>query len=265
MSSFTKAYHHDTYPDIDPSQPKLSAAGKHVVVTGGGTGIGKSIATSFAKAGAASVAIISRRAVVLEEASKEIAAAGTSTKVTFAAADAADKASLEAAFRTIAEQNGGRIDTLVSNAAGFSGPSTAADTKADALKQDFESNVITSLNVFQAFLPYAAKQPQIFNISSCVAHMAPIPRIMNYTVTKLAGMKLFEYIAMEHTDFHVVNVQPGALLTDMNTLFREQSNDSRKSETSSLRLYGVELANSKQQLNCQAIFSFGLHRQKRHS
>ena len=229
MASFTKTYHHDTYPEIDPSQPKLSAAGKHVVVTGGGTGIGKSIATSFAKAGAASVAIISRRAAVLEQASKDIAAAGTNTKVIFAVADATNSMSLEAALKDITDQTGGRIDILVSNAAGFTGPSTAADANADVLTRDFESNVVSSLNVFQAFLPYAAKQAYIINISSCVVHMAPIPRILNYTVTKLAGLKLFDHIAAEHPAFHIVNVQPGALLTDMNTLFREQSNDSRES------------------------------------
>lgn len=206
-------------------------------MTGGGTGIGKSIATSFARAGAASVAIISRRAAVLEAASKEIAAAGTSTKAMFAVADATDKPSLQSAFQTIAEQNGGRIDILVSNAAGFTGPSTAADTKAEVLKENFESNVISSLNVFQAFLPYAAKRAQIFNISSCVGHMAPIPQILSYTVTKAAGIKLFEYIAKEHPDFHVVNVQPGAILTDMNTLFREQSNDSCESQSSLLARY----------------------------
>lgn len=228
MAFFTKTYHHDTYPEIDPTQPKLSAAGKHVIVTGGGTGIGKSIATSFAKAGAASVAIISRRAAILEEASKDIAAVGTNAKIVFVVADATDKKSIDSAFKDIAGQTGGRIDILVSNAAGFSGPSTTADTKADVLMRDFESNAVSSLNVFQAFLPHAAEKAYIINISSCVVHMDPIPRILNYTVTKLAGMKIFDYIAAEYPHFHVVNVQPGALLTDMNTLFREQSTDSRE-------------------------------------
>lgn len=229
IASFTKIYHHDTYPDIDPTQPKVSAAGKRVVVTGGGTGIGKSIAKSFAKAGAASVAIISRRATILEQASKDIAAVGTSTKVMFAVGDAADKASLESALKDITDQTGGRIDILVSNAASFSGPSHAADTAADVLKSDFEATTVSSLNFFQAFLPYAAKQACIVNISSCVVHMAPVPRVLNYAVTKLAGLKIFDYIALEYPDFHVVNVQPGALATDMNTLFRDQSTDSRKS------------------------------------
>ncbi|KAI8237895.1 Short chain dehydrogenase andI [Colletotrichum sp. SAR 10_86] len=70
--SLTKIYHHKPYELIPPPRPELSAAGKNVVITGGGTGIGKSIALSFAKAGASSVCILGRRLDRLEIAIAEI-------------------------------------------------------------------------------------------------------------------------------------------------------------------------------------------------
>lgn len=224
---FTKVTHHDTYPEIDPTQDKLSAAGKHVVVTGGGTGIGKSIALSFARAGAASVAIMSRRRAVLEDTTKEIAAAGPNTHVVFATADATDRISLDAAFKSIANQTGGRIDVLVSHAGGLPSPGTVAEADVKALTQGFEMNVASSFNTFQAFLPYAAKDAQIFNTSSGIGHILPTPGVFNYAMTKAAGIKLFEYIALEHPDFHVVSVQPGVIATEMNVGFQEDSLDTR--------------------------------------
>ena len=224
----TKVAHHDTYPEIDPKQEKLSAAGKHVVVTGGGTGIGKSIATSFALAGAASVAIISRRQAVLEQAAKYIAAAGTNTKVVFASADAADKTSLAAAFKQIADQTGGTIDIFVSSAGSFQGPAKIVDIEADELQKAFDLNVLSSFNAFKAFLPYAVKDAHIYNISSGIGHMAPVPMVFSYALIKAAGIKLFDYIGEEHPNFHVVNVQPGVIATEMNAEYQTTSDDTRK-------------------------------------
>ena len=42
FTSFTKTWHNKPYASISPSRPELSAKGKNVVVTGGGTGIGAS-------------------------------------------------------------------------------------------------------------------------------------------------------------------------------------------------------------------------------
>ncbi len=74
--SFTKIWHNQPYAAIDPTQPKLSAKGKFVVVTGGATGIGKAIAVAFAQAGAKTIAILARRLEKLEIAAAEISKRG---------------------------------------------------------------------------------------------------------------------------------------------------------------------------------------------
>jgi hypothetical protein len=51
-TEITKTVHRDVYPAISPSRPELSQAGRVVLVTGGGTGVGHSIARSFVRASA---------------------------------------------------------------------------------------------------------------------------------------------------------------------------------------------------------------------
>jgi hypothetical protein len=41
LQQFTQTYHRDVYPAIDARNQSLSAAGKTVMITGGGAGIGK--------------------------------------------------------------------------------------------------------------------------------------------------------------------------------------------------------------------------------
>src|SRR6201996_5652360 len=80
FTSFTKTYHSEPYASISPSRPELSAAGKNIIITGGGTGIGKSIATSFARAGASTIAILGRREDRLITSSKAINEAAKESK-----------------------------------------------------------------------------------------------------------------------------------------------------------------------------------------
>lgn len=67
ITSLTTEWHNDTYPDIDPKRPELSVKDKTVIVSGGGTGIGRETTKAFAQAGASRVVIFGRREAPLQE------------------------------------------------------------------------------------------------------------------------------------------------------------------------------------------------------
>jgi NAD(P)-dependent dehydrogenase (short-subunit alcohol dehydrogenase family) len=87
---------------------------KTVVVTGGGSGLGRAMAVAFAAEGA-HACVIGRRQEKLDETVASIQRAGG--KAFGLSADVRDAARVEAVMREIVERTG-RIDVLVNNAAG---------------------------------------------------------------------------------------------------------------------------------------------------
>ena len=117
--SFTNKWHNKPYPAIDPSRPELSAKGKFVVVTGGGSGIGLATAIAFAQAGAKTIGILGRRLKVLKAAAAEITQQATASdvKVLFESVDTSQRASLDAAVGNLTREAGGaKINVLVASA-----------------------------------------------------------------------------------------------------------------------------------------------------
>ncbi|MGW7457237.1 SDR family oxidoreductase [Streptomyces sp. NPDC054797] len=106
-----------------PAPPPLGAAalppgtyaGQVVLVTGGGTGLGKAIATEFARLGA-DVVIASRRPEQLKAACGELAAVPGAGRVTYAVCDIRDPEGVAELFDA-AEAVLGLPDVLVNNAA----------------------------------------------------------------------------------------------------------------------------------------------------
>lgn len=137
--TYTKKWHTKPYPAISPLRPELASKGKVVIITGGGTGIGLSIAKAFAQAGASQIGIIGRREYILKLAIKEIAKCSTTgAKIEYAVADVTKAVEINAAFTTLAEKLG-EIDIFVSNACYLSQP--APVTEADDVECDFSSSM----------------------------------------------------------------------------------------------------------------------------
>jgi len=111
-------------------------AGKTVLVTGGGSGLGLSMAKKFASLGA-NVGITGRSAERLEAAAGEIGPAG---RVATHPCDVRDFASVEAMVAALDERFGG-IDVLVNNAAG-----NFLATTEDLTPNGFNAVVSTVLN-----------------------------------------------------------------------------------------------------------------------
>ncbi|MER6449712.1 short-chain dehydrogenase [Streptomyces venezuelae] len=120
-----------------PAPPALGAAalpsgtyeGQVVLVTGGGTGLGKAIAAEFARLGA-DLVIASRRAEQLMAAREELAAVPGAGRVTAAVCDIRDPERVAEVFDA-AQAASGLPDVLVNNAAA-NFPSPAEDLSPNA-------------------------------------------------------------------------------------------------------------------------------------
>lgn len=107
-----------------PAPPPLGSAalppgtftGRAVLVTGGGTGLGKAIATEFARLGA-DLVIAGRRIEQLKSAQEELAAVPGAGRVTAAVCDIRDPERVAEVFDAAGAALGGVPDVLVNNAA----------------------------------------------------------------------------------------------------------------------------------------------------
>ena len=169
--AFTKTYHKTAQPATEPTLPQNSAAGKVILVTGGGRGIGFRIAGAFARAGAAHVILLGRSQGTLEAAKAELekmqhqqpttpttTTTTTTTKFHTFAADVSSADDLAAAFSSAVAATGNRgIDVCVANA-GYS-PDTLAPIRSQPMEEvwrTYEVNVRGVLHIVKAFLEHAA-------------------------------------------------------------------------------------------------------------
>jgi len=210
------AWHNATYPALDPSQPSRSLAGKSAIVTGGAGAIGAATVRAFATAHIDAVGLVSRNIAKLQATRDSLAKQFPSTKFIVAQGDITKKDSIATAFKQIGEQVGKPVDILVANAGFLPTPGTIENSDINDFWNAFEINVLGSFLSVRAFLPIAAINATVINITSGLAHVPAMPGVSAYSSSKMGAAKFFEYLHYEKPEWKVVNVHPGVVESEMN-------------------------------------------------
>jgi NAD(P)-dependent dehydrogenase (short-subunit alcohol dehydrogenase family) len=166
------------------------------VVTGAGSGIGRSVAQSLLEAGYR-VALAGRREEALGE---TLAGAGAGRERGLAVpADVTQPDSVEALFARVTEELG-RVDVLFNNAGVFGSEAPFEEFPVEQWRAVVDTNLtgafLCARAAYRAMKDQRPRGGRIINNGSISAH-APRPRAVAYTATKHAMTGLTRAIALE--------------------------------------------------------------------
>ena len=194
----------------------MAAASKVALVTGAGTGIGKSSAKALAKAGYALV-LAGRRKEPLEPVKKEIEAAGG--KAIAVPTNVGDPKEVKALFAKTKETYG-RLDVLFNNAGMGAPPVPLEDVTYEKWMEVVAVNLtgvfLCTQEAFKIMKDQTPRGGRIINNGSISAH-APRPRSAPYTSTKHAVTGLTKATALDGRVYDIAcgQIDIGNALTEL--------------------------------------------------
>ena len=194
----------------------MNVAGRIVVVTGAGSGMGRETALELLRRGAR-VAAVDINATTLAE-TVSLAADQASSLATFTV-NVTDRAAVEALPQAVVDRFGA-VDGII-NCAGIIQPFVRLnDLDYASIDRVFAVNWLGTLYMTKTFLPWLLKRPEahIVNISS-MGGFLPVPGQSVYGASKAAVKLLTEGLHSElaGTAVHVTVVFPGAVATNITT------------------------------------------------
>lgn len=177
---------------------------KVVLITGGSSGIGKSVGE-----------YLTQRGFKVYGTSRNPENYKNST-FTILALDVKEVATINDTIKSVIEKEG-RLDVLINNAgAGITGP--IEETPETEIKANFDTNFFGPINVIKAVLPQMRKQQSglIINVTSIAGYMG-LPYRGIYSASKGALELLTEAFRMELKAFNIsmTNVAPGDFATNI--------------------------------------------------
>ncbi|KAI2780740.1 short chain dehydrogenase [Daldinia loculata] len=210
LPSPTPTWHNDTYAAISPKRPELSAAGKTVVITGAGGGVGRETALAFAEAGASRIVLLGRTEETIKTAASALP---SSVSAQIFAVDITQEDALQ---RVAAEV--GTWDILIHTAGYVSTPGPIASSDTNEWWQSFETNAKGTFLSIKTFLPTANKTHATIlalNTGTIALPSAALPGLSAYMASKLAETKIIEFLAAEQPNIFAATVHPGLIVSDI--------------------------------------------------
>ncbi len=192
----------------------MHAKDKVIVVTGGGSGIGRALVVELIKRGAR-VAAIDLNETALKETSALLG--DQQDRLTIHVVNVTDRPSVEALPAAVIAAHGG-VDGLINNAGIIQPFVRFNDLTYEAINRVLNVNLYGVIYLTKAFLPQLLQRPagHIVNVSS-MGGFFPVPGQTLYGASKAAVKLLSEGLHSEltETNVRVTVVFPGAIATNI--------------------------------------------------
>lgn len=219
----------------------MKIAGKVIVITGGGSGMGRTLALEMVGKGA-KVFIVDINKEGMQE---TIALAGDKLKqIAAAQLNITDKEQVEALPQKVIDHFGG-VDGLINNAGIIQPFINVKDLEYDLVERVMNINFYGTLYMCKAFLPHLIDRPEahIVNISSMGGFM-PFPGQTIYGASKAAVKLLTEglYAELKNTNVNVTVIHPGAVNTNIKDNSGLETTEEDKKQAESGRVLSAEAA-----------------------
>lgn len=187
--------------------------GKVALITGGDSGIGRSVAIGYAKEGADVAISYLEEHEDAEYTKKQVEAEGR--RAILIAGDVGEESVCqEAVERTVKKL--GQLDILVNNAAEQHPTDDLLNISAEQLERTFKTNIYSVFHMTKAALPHLKQGSSIINTASVNPYVGN-PDLVDYTATKGAVVAFTRSMAKQLVDkgIRVNGIAPGPIWTPL--------------------------------------------------
>lgn len=202
-------------PQSDDSKYRGSGKlqGKVALITGGDSGIGKSVAIFYAKEGA-DVAIMYKNEHKDAEETKRLVEKEGRRCLTIAGDIGDEQFDQQAVQRVVKEL--GHLDILVNNAAEQHPQESIENITAEQLERTFRTNIFSMFFLTKAALPHLKEGSVIINTTSVTAYKGS-PQLLDYSATKGAIVAFTRSLSQSLVEkgIRVNGVAPGPIWTPL--------------------------------------------------
>jgi len=204
----------DPQPVYDNGKPGLGRLkDKVALITGGDSGIGRSVAINYAKEGADVVIVYLDEHGDAEKTAAEIKKYGK--EALLIATDVGEEANcIDVVDKTISKF--GKLDVLVNNAAVQFVQQNVEDISSEQLERTFRTNIFSQFYLVKAAMPHLKEGASIINTASVTAFKGN-PTLMDYSSTKGAIIGFTRSLAQSLVEkgIRVNAVAPGPVWTPL--------------------------------------------------